>query len=111
MTSVPFLSFLHLESQGIFLLESPIHLTEILLVPQRYYDFQNVKSVNFLIDFELLVHENGWIFASGKNSAHNHQGLTVLLSIDNGRAARVLVRPEPVVLVIVSLFVGKQIPI
>lgn len=84
-------------------------MIEVLLGPRKYHDFQNAVLVNFLNDFDPLVHENKWCLDTGANTAPNHHGLRILPAFDNGRAVVSLGELASAVLLIIGLFQGEQL--
>ena len=109
MGPTPVLSRFRLVSRGRVLLERPIHIAEVLLGPGKYHSLENVASVDFLVDFDSLIHENEGGLTASADSAPDHDGLRILAVFDNGRRAVSLSGPAPVVLVVVRLLDGEQL--
>ena len=92
MRPTPVLSRFRLVSRSRVLLERPIHIAEVLNV------LENVASVDFLVDFDSLIHENEGGLTASADSAP-----------DNGRRVGSLSGPAPVVLGVVRLLDGEQL--
>ena len=109
MGPTPVLSRFRLVSRGRVLLERPNHIAEVLLGPRKYHSLENVASVDFLVDFDFLIHENEGGLTASADSAPDHDGLRILAVFDNVRRAGSLSGPAPVVLVVVRLLNGEQL--
>ena len=78
MGPTPVLSRFRLVSSGRVLLEHPIYIAEVLLGPRKYHSLENVASVDFLVDFDSLIHENEGGLTASADSAPDHDGLRIL---------------------------------
>jgi hypothetical protein len=106
MGSAPFLNRFCLERQSRILLECPLLVAKVLLSPEKYHSFQNFTLVMFFVDFEPFVYDNQGCLARSTNSAPDHDGLWILVVLDDGPGASV---DQLVILMIVRLFHREQL--
>jgi len=109
MGLAPVLRHFRFVSRSGVLLKGPMRVAEVLLGPRKYHGLKNVAAVDFLVDFDPLIHENQGCFAAGANSASDHDGLRILTMFDDGRRTRSFCGPDSVILVVVGLFYGKKL--
>ncbi|GFT67349.1 uncharacterized protein TNCV_2360071 [Trichonephila clavipes] len=81
----------------------------MLLVPRKCNSLNNVPPVHFLIDFNALFHKNQRRFATGTNSAPDHDRLWILAMFNNCRCSWSVHTPDFIVLGVMYLLNRQEL--